>query len=195
MCGEIAFFASFFPKGVSLVWKWFLIPLGCSSYSTLYLKENCCFIVLRQSPVMKPRLAWNSLCSKFHADFELMAVLLSHLPHESFIHVFVGRRMCIPWHLCGGQSSPFHLYMASRVWIQVTRQAFKTAKPLSGPVLSNLRYSLKQAISSHLLLLFYLDLFLFAYGPFSFQVDFSFPEILLSSYGAWNWQILLSVRS
>lgn len=103
MCSEISFFASFFPKGVSLVWKWFLIPLGCSLYSTLYPEENCCFIVLRQNPAIKPRLAWNSLCSEFQADFEFMAVLLSHLPHESFIHVFIGRRTCIPWHLCGGQ--------------------------------------------------------------------------------------------
>lgn len=96
MCSEISFSASFFPKGVSLVWKWFLIPLGCSLYSTLYPEENCCFIVLRQNPAMKPRLDWNLLCSEFQADFELMAVLLSHLPHESFIHVFVGRRTCYP---------------------------------------------------------------------------------------------------
>lgn len=45
---------------------------------------------------MKPRLAWNSLCSEFQADFELMAVLLFHLPPERFIHVFVGRRTCYP---------------------------------------------------------------------------------------------------
>lgn len=42
---------------------------------------------------MKPRLAWNSLCSEFQADFEHLAVLLSHLPHESFTHVFVGGRV------------------------------------------------------------------------------------------------------
>lgn len=59
---------------------------------------------------------------------------------------------CIPWHLCGGQREmlwnwlSFYLYMASRDWIQVTRQAPIPTESVSGQVFSNLRYSLKQTI-------------------------------------------------
>lgn len=111
--------------------------------------------------------------------------------------IYWEENLCFPWCLCGCQRRCCEVGFQGLVWVICLAPI--VIEPVSGPVLKNLRYSIKKNIHLDTCLLFYLILFLFDCGLFSFHIDSSLPEglhsLALVLRAAENWQILQSVKT